>query len=155
VIELTFERATPADAESLVQVEVASFHSDTPIYDVPLGGPPGYESVDVMLGKIAEAEAFKIVADGQIIGGMVLYIQDDDHHLDLLFIDPAYHNLGVGTQAIQFLEAAYPDATRWTLDTPKYAVRNQHFYEKFGYRKVGERLESEDFVLFQYEKKAE
>lgn len=154
-MEINFERATPEDAEALVKVEVAAFHSDTPIYGVPLGGPPGYESVDMMLEKIAEAEAFKIVADGQIVGGIVLYIHDEDYHLDLLFIDPAYHNLGIGTRAMQFLEATYPAATRWTLDTPQYAVRNQHFYEKFGYRKVSEQTFEDGFVLLAYEKKVD
>lgn len=154
-MKIAFERATPVDAEEIVRVEIASFHSDTPTYGVPLDGPPGYTSVDVMLEKIGEAEAYKILADGQIVGGIVLYLHDNHHHLDLLFLDPAYHNLGIGTQAMQFIEAAYPDATRWTLDTPGYAVRNQHFYEKFGYRKIGEQTFEDGFVLFGYEKTVE
>ena len=71
-------------------------------------------------------------------------------HLDLIYIDPAYHNLGIGTQAIQFLERTHP-AERWTLHTPIWAVRNQHFYEKFGYVKVGEEVYP-DITLIAYEK---
>lgn len=151
-MKITFERATPADAAAIVAVEIASFHSDTPAYGVPLDGPPGYNSVDVMKEKIAEAEAYKILVDGQIVGGIVLYLQEGEHHLDLLFIDPAYMNLGIGTEAMDFLEATYPDATRWTLDTPEYAVRNQHFYEKFGFQKVGRHVLDDGLVLLAYEK---
>ena len=151
-MNITIERAAPADAAAIVAVEIASFHSDTPAYGVPLDGPPGYNSVDVMAEKISEAEAYKILVDGQIVGGIVLYLQDGEHHLDLLFIDPAYMNLGIGTQAMQLLEATYPEATRWPLDTPEYAMRNQHFYEKFGFQKVGRHVFEDGFVLLAYEK---
>jgi len=39
----------------------------------------------------------------------------------------------------------------WTLDTPDYATRNHHFYEKFGYVRVGSEP-VEDFMLLAYEK---
>jgi len=88
---------------------------------------------------------------GQIIGGMVVVDQGQGHfHLDLIFIDPTHHNRGIGTQALQFIEQRYP-ATKWTLNTPTWAIRNQHFYEKFGYVKVGEDV-LPDITLIVYEK---
>lgn len=149
---ISIERATEADVEALVQVQVAAFHDDARLYPgVEIGGPPGYDSVEAQLKKIREDEYYKIIMDGKIVGGIVIFDMGEDHyHLDLLFVDPAYHNRGIGTYAMQFIEAEYA-ATRWTLDTPQYAVRNQHFYEKFGYVKVGERPE-DDIVLIKYEK---
>src|SRR5215510_316836 len=133
-MNITFERAVPADAKTLVKLQVAAFHDDARLYpSVELGGPPGYDSVDVMLRKIGEDEAYKIVVDGQIVGGFVIYDMGDDHlHLDVIFIDPAFHGKGIGSQAMQFMERTY-SAKIWTLNTPAYAIRNQHFYEKFGY----------------------
>jgi ribosomal protein S18 acetylase RimI-like enzyme len=88
---------------------------------------------------------------GQIIGGMVVVDRGHGHfHLGLIFIDPAYHNRGIGTRAMQFIEETYP-ATQWSLDTPDWAVRNQHFYEKFGYVKVKEE-EHPGITLIVYEK---
>ena len=144
----------PADAEALVKVQIAAFHDDARLYPgVELGGPPGYDSVEVMLRKIREDKCYKIVYDGQIIGGIIVVDQGQGHfHLDVLDVDPAYHNRGIGTQAMQFIERTYPAAQIWTLNTPGYALRNQHFYEKFGYVKVGE-APFEDFILFDYEKK--
>lgn len=149
---ITFARATPADAETLVAVQIASFHNDAVIYPgVAVDGPPGYDSVATALQKINEAEYFKILADDQIIGGMVIYIEGEGHyHLDLIYLHPDFHNQGIGTQAMHFIEQLYP-ATKWTLHTPKYALRNQHFYEKFGYIKVGEE-EHPDIILYAYEK---
>lgn len=73
------------------------------------------------------------------------------YHLGVIFIDPAYHNQGIGTQAMHFIEKTYL-AKRWTLDTPKYAIRNQHFYEKFAYIKVREFEPDDDITLIAYEK---
>lgn len=153
-MNVTFERATPADAETLVRLQIAAFHDDARLYPgVEPGGPPGYDSVEVMLRKIAEDECYKIVADGQIVGGMIVNRYGDDHcHLDVLQIDPAYHSLGIGTRAMQFLHQTYP-AALWTLDTPVYALRNQHFYEKLGYVKVGEHQPPDDIALFAYERR--
>lgn len=152
-MSLVIERATPQDAATLVRVQIAAFHDDARLYPgVGESGPPGYDSVEVMESKIREHECYKLVYDGQIVGGLVLFDQGAGHlHLDLLFVDPRFHNRGFGTQAMLFVERTY-SATRWTLDTPTYAVRNQHFYEKFGYRRVGE-TDHGHIVLIAYEKR--
>jgi GNAT superfamily N-acetyltransferase len=151
-MNISIERATVADAESLVSVQIAAFHHDAVMYPgVKIGGPPGYESVEQMREKIQQDETYKIVHDGRCIGGIVVFDKEQGHyHLDVIFLDPAYHNRGIGSQAMHFLEQTYP-ARLWTLDTPKYAVRNQHFYEKFGYVKVREH-EYDGTPLFAYEK---
>lgn len=71
-------------------------------------------------------------------------------HLAVIYIDPAYHNRGIGTQTIEFVKRTYP-AKKWTLDTPDYATRNHHFYQKFGCVRVGSEP-VEDFMLLAYEK---
>ena len=150
---LTIERATPADAEAMVRVQVAAFHDDARLYPgVALGGPPGYDSVPTLLLKIDQDECYKLIYEGQIVGGVVVYDYGEGHfHLDVIFVDPAYHGCGFGTQAMLFIERTYP-AAKWTLDTPTYALRNQHFYEKFGYVKVGE-ADHGDIRLIAYEKR--
>jgi ribosomal protein S18 acetylase RimI-like enzyme len=151
-MSITFQRATTADAEALVVAQIAAFHDDTRLYGVEIGGPLGYDSMDVMLRKIAEDETYKIVSDGQIIGVITLFPKGEGHyHLDVIAVHPDYHNRGIGSQAMSFIESTYP-ATKWTLDTPQYAVRNQHFYEKFGYVKVGIE-EYPDITLIAYEKR--
>jgi len=147
------KRAEPKDAESLVSVAVAAFHHDSVLYPaVEIGGPPGYDSPPVMRQKIIEDEYYKILEGERIIGGIVLVGMGNGHyHLDLLFISPDHHNRGIGSQAMRFIEDTY-SATRWTLDTPTWAIRNIHFYEKLGYVKVGE-TEEEDITLIAYEKR--
>lgn len=152
-MSVLIERAETADAEALVNVAIASFHHDSILYpQIEVGGPPGYDSPDAMRQKIAEDECYKIVEGEQIIGGMTLFKKGDEHyHLDLIFIAPDHHNRGIGTQAMAFIEATYK-ATRWTLDTPAWAVRNIHFYEKLGYVKAGA-FEEDDTPLIAFEKR--
>jgi ribosomal protein S18 acetylase RimI-like enzyme len=152
-MSIDFEKATPGDAEDLAKVQIAAFHDDARLYPgVEIGGPPGYDSVEAMLATIARGECHKVSLDDEIIGAITVVDQGEGHfHLDVLAIDPAHHNMGVGTQAMGFIERAFP-ATIWTLETPTFATRDQHFYEKLGYVRVGERV-SPDITSIQYEKR--
>jgi GNAT superfamily N-acetyltransferase len=155
-MKLTIERAAEADADALLEAQIAAFHDDTRLYGVPLGGPPGYTDIDRLRRSIREDAYYKIVYDGRIVGGIGLYDEGHHVHIDVLYIHPDYHNLGIGTRTMQFVEAAYPAARTWTLNTPTYATRNQHFYEKFGYLKYGEHfLEEDDITLIDYRKQTE
>jgi ribosomal protein S18 acetylase RimI-like enzyme len=152
---ITFEPATPADAERMVNVQIAAFHHDSVLYPgVPLDGPPGYDSEEHLLQKLEECDYYKILVDSEIVGGITVYNEGQGHfHLDLIYIAPEHQNRGIGTLAMQFIEQRYV-AQKWTLHTPTYAVRNQHFYEKFGYVKVGEE-EYPDITLIAYEKRVQ
>ncbi|NJK72178.1 MAG: GNAT family N-acetyltransferase [Synechococcaceae cyanobacterium SM2_3_60] len=67
--------------------------------------PKFREIYDYMLEKIDQDESYTVRADGQIIGGMVVFDRGGGHyHLDLIYIDPAWHNRGIGGQALAFLE---------------------------------------------------
>jgi ribosomal protein S18 acetylase RimI-like enzyme len=150
---IEFEQATPGDAEDLVRVQIGAFHDDARHYPgVEIGGPPGYDSVEAMLATIARGECHKVSLDGETIGGLTVTDQGEGHfHLDVLVIDPAHHNRGFGTLAMGFIERAFP-ATVWTLETPTFATRNQHFYERLGFVRVGEKV-SPGITLIQYEKR--
>ncbi len=150
---ITIEPATAVDAEHLVKVQIAAFHNDAVIYPgVEIGGPPGYDSVESLLQKLKDSDYFKILVEGKIIGGIAVFDLGEGHfHLDLIYVEPAFHNRGIGTRAMHFIEQTYA-ATKWTLDTPDYAIRNQHFYEKLGYVKVGQEAYP-DLTLLAYEKR--
>ena len=151
-MNITFEHPTIADAEALVKLQILAFHDDARLYPgVMIGGPPGYDSVEAMINELGKHYCYKIICDGQIIGGMTVFDEGQGHfHLDKIYLHPDYHNRGIGAQAMHFIEERYP-STKWTLDTPLYAVRNHHFYEKLGYVRVGE-IEADSITLVSYEK---
>jgi GNAT superfamily N-acetyltransferase len=149
---IEFALATPADAEDLVKVQIAAFHDDARLYPgVDIGGPPGYDSVEETLATISRGEFYKVSLRGDIIGGITVIDQGAGHfHVGILAIDPDHHNKGTGTEAMGFIERI--PATVWTLDTPAFATRNQHFYERLGFVRMGETV-FPDITLIHYEKR--
>jgi len=154
---IRFEKAALEDAQALTDVQVRTFDDDSRRFGGQAsGGPPGYDSVDWQIWAMRRGIYFKILDDDQIIGGIILFDMRNRHfNLGRIYLDPAYQGRGIGTQAIEFIEDRYPHVKKWTLDTPGWATRNQHFYEKLGYVKVGEELmDGQDWPLWLYEKRS-
>lgn len=139
-MNVTFERATVADVAVLTAIEKRTFDDDSQKFlGKETGGPPGYDSEEWNRNMLRRAHYLKILADGQVVGGMiVLDLRHGHFELGRIWIDPDYQNLGIGGKALAYIEEAFPQATRWTLDTPTWATRNRYFYAKHGYREVRE-----------------
>jgi GNAT superfamily N-acetyltransferase len=141
---LRFEEATEADIPELTAAMTRAFDDDAQRHlGQERGGPPGYDDGTFFrrwLFGSQESVGYKIVAQGRVIGGIILWIFDHgENSLGTIFVDPAYQDRGVATRAWEFIQATYPDAKSWTLQTPAYAVKNHHVYEtKWGFTKVGE-----------------
>lgn len=81
-------------------------------------------------------EAYRIVADGQVAGGLVLSIdaEAEKGELELLFVLPYVHSKGIGQAAWRCVEELHPEVRVWGLVTPYFETRNIHFYvNKLGF----------------------
>ena len=88
---------------------------------------------------IDEGKAYRIRADGRIVGGLVLQIGEKTHHnhLDLLFVSPDVHSRGVDTASWHEAERLYPETEVWEICTPYFEKRNLYFYiNKCGFHAV-------------------
>jgi GNAT superfamily N-acetyltransferase len=151
-MSLVIQRSSPAEAELLLAIQIRAFEDDARLYPgVEVGGPPGYDSLAELQRDLADFTCYSLYYEGQLVGGMVIFERGGGViHLARLFIDPAHHNRGLGTQAMHFMEQTHP-AQIYTLDTPLYATRNQHFYERLGYRQARQ-FEADDLILIAYQK---
>ncbi|MBP7689472.1 MAG: GNAT family N-acetyltransferase [Thermoflexales bacterium] len=151
--------ATPVDAAELTDVQTHTFDEDTRAHGQgERGGPPGYDSVAWQIEMMQHCQYFKIVDDQHIIGGAIVFrVRPGDYKLGRIYLDPEFQNRGLGSSVMQLIEQQFPTAERWTLDTPHWAKRNHHFYEKLGYVKVREEAIEElgGLRLFFYEKEIE
>ncbi len=79
---------------------------------------------------IDNGEAYRIRADGEIVGGLVLKIDEKTwhNHLELLFIAPDAHSKGIGQAAWKAVERLYPQTRVWETCTLYFETRNIHFY---------------------------
>ena len=76
------------------------------------------------------AEAFRIIADGNGVGGVVVSINKETQNnaLELLYINPDCHSKGIGQMVWQMIEEKYPETKIWETHTPYFEKRNIHFY---------------------------
>jgi GNAT superfamily N-acetyltransferase len=152
---ITVELAKDGEEGVLTQVQTISFDDDRlRNLSEGRGGPTGYDSSTYSRELIASRRFYSIKKTGVIIGGVV--ISGPMHgvlRINRLFLHPQEQGKGYGTLAMQAIEDIFPEATRFVLDTPIWAKRNQRFYEGLGYQQVGETFEPEEgFMLILYEK---
>ncbi len=76
------------------------------------------------------AEAFRIIADGNAVGGVVVAIHSETqiNSLYLLFVSPDHHSRGIGQQVWRMIEEKYPETKVWETHTPYFEKRNIHFW---------------------------
>ena len=77
-----------------------------------------------------QSETYRIVCDGEVVGGLILQIdkQNTKGDLEILFIKPEAHSKGLGQAAWKAVEAMHPEIRVWETMTPYFEKRNIHFY---------------------------
>ncbi len=77
------------------------------------------------------AETYRIVLDGQKVGGVVITIDRAaaKGDLELLFVLPECHSKGIGQAAWKAVEALHPEVRVWETITPYFEKRNIHWSE--------------------------
>lgn len=74
------------------------------------------------------AEAYRIMLDKEKVGGVVINVEGELGHLDLLFVSPKAHSKGIGYKAWCEVEQLHPEVKVWETVTPYFEKRNIHFY---------------------------
>ena len=78
--------------------------------------------------------------DDNMAGFAIMRYGDDDAHLDLLAVAPAYRRAGIGRQLLLWLEecAVVAGIFSIALEVRAKNAGAQLFYERMGYRKLAE-----------------
>ncbi|MHA1727606.1 MAG: GNAT family N-acetyltransferase [Promethearchaeota archaeon] len=152
---MKIERANKEDMKTLTHISTITFDEDSRKHNQSeKGGPPGYDSIQWQNDIITKGIYYKIIHEEKIIGGVILFKKGRDHiEFGRIYILPDFQNKGFGTKVFSLLENRFSEIKKWTLNTPTWAIRNQHFYEKLGYIKIGEQTMDDGFSLILYGKK--
>ena len=136
---MRIEKATTQDAKTLAVISQQAFDDDARYGAPGPGGPPGYKSAQWQAKMMRIGMYYNILRDDRIVGGAIIFQQKPrQYELGRMFIQPAFQNQGIGAQVFALLWMAFPDATRWTLETPVWNQRTRHFYRKAGFVEIGE-----------------
>ncbi len=146
-LTVTLAPASLPDAEGLTEISTRAFHSDITCGAPTKSGPPGYDSPAWQRAMMGQATAYlKILVNDEMVGGAIIFNQGHGNfYLGRIFVDPAYHGQGVGTQAMVLLQAYFPAARKWKLETPTWNSRTTNFYQKLGFRLI--RASDEDLFF--------
>ena len=77
---------------------------------------------------IDKGEAYRIICNGETVGGTVIHTEGTRGELDLLFTLPEAHSKGIGYAAWCEIERMHPEVEVWETLTPYFETRNIHFY---------------------------
>ena len=146
-------KAYAEDARSLAAISQRSFDSDLDLGAPGPGGPPGYADPQWQRRMMRMGDYHTLLVDDDLVGGaIVLRKGPGEYELARIFIDPARHRRGIGSRSMMLLHEQYPDARRWTLDTPAWNPRTRRFYEGLGFVEYGRRMVGDGFELVLFEK---
>ena len=150
-VVLKISKAQSCDAMALLALQKVAYQSEAEVYQdwsiAPLLETEedflgALENQHVLVARLAEhiAESVRVEMDGTT------------SRIGRLFVDPKMLGMGLGRQLIQAAEQAFGSASRYQLFTGNKSHGNIAFYEKLGYRQVGEQQISEKVTLTILEK---
>ncbi|MHA2226090.1 MAG: GNAT family N-acetyltransferase [Candidatus Hodarchaeales archaeon] len=157
-MRLVYSEIEETNIPELTQVMTRAFDDDSQKHlGVEKGGPPVYDNGDFFrtwLLPYKESVGYKVIFEEEVIAGIIVWIlPKGQNNLGTIFVDPVHQDKGVGHQLWQFIEKTYPNSKSWTLGTPSWAVKNHHFYEKCGFKKIREEpTEDHSGMSFIYQK---
>ena len=106
MIELV--KAGTSDALVINGISKRSFDSDVEVGAPSKGGPPGYMSIQFHTKMARSNHLYKLMVDGLIIGGAILFIDGEKLNIGRIFISPEHHRKGYGIYMMQEIERMFP-----------------------------------------------
>lgn len=126
-------KASTSDVAVINSISKRAFDSDIIVGASSKGGPPGYMSVSFHIKMAKENHLYKLLVDGLIVGGAILFVDGLQLNIGRIFVDPEYFKKGYGIFIMQEIERIFSDAKELYLDTPVWNIRTNAFYQKLGY----------------------
>ena len=131
---VTLKPLTPEDREAFIRENQAAFLYGA-TREFGMRGAHFEEDGEIISRKTIEdaingihAETWRILLDGEPVGGAVVSVDGERGDLELFFIAPDAHSKGVGFAAWQEIEKRHPEVKVWETATPYFETRNIHFY---------------------------
>lgn len=136
---LSFRPALAEEAALLVSLYDAAFRADFLRY----GECPDYGRTPEQMAQSIEAYPKTVIMSGEAPVGVLSAreTENGEIYLGCLCVIPEYQGMGIGTRAMEYLEAQYPQWRRIRLVTPADKAENLGFYGKCGFSVTGEKID--------------
>ncbi|RID82605.1 GNAT family N-acetyltransferase [Mesobacillus zeae] len=152
-LNLSIKRTQINELETLLNIQKEAFAADLKLYEDYQTSPVN-ESLVKLTENIKNFIHYTIRIENEIIGGIDIRKKNEsEYRLSKLFLSDKFQNKGLGSRVMEKMEEEFSSKVEWSLYTPYLNKRNHHFYEKLGYKKIGEYPVTEKLTLFKYVKK--
>ena len=149
--EMELRRAAKSDSEELLTLQKQVFAA---IYDKYQDHEtsPVNQAMDRFIKRFDVGDYYKILYKGNLAGAVFVYkTTNGKMRFHIINIKSEYENKGIAQEVMKRLEALYPEADIWELDTIIQEEKNCYLYEKMGYAQIGEtRNINEKMTLVSY-----
>ena len=103
-------KAGTSDVMVINSISKRAFDSDIIVGASSKGGPPGYMSVSFHIKMAKENHLYKLLVDGLIVGGAILFVDGLQLNIGRIFVDPEYFKKGYGIFIMEEIERIFSDA---------------------------------------------
>ena len=129
---LTLEPLKPDDLEQFIKDNQEAFNygalEEFGCRDTHFEEDEQIISRDTIIQSIEAGDAYRIMLDGAVAGGLIIKVDGEKGDLDILFVSPKAHSKGIGYRAWCEVEKMHPEVKVWETVTPYFEKRNIHFY---------------------------
>ena len=128
-------KAEENQAERITEMSVRAFETDVLVGGAKGDCPPGFDSVQWHQQMAREGHLYQAMSDGTLVGAAIVFPDEAKNsvYIGRIFIDSIHHRKGYGTRLMACIEAHFPWAKEFHLDTPCWNQRTNAFYKKMGY----------------------
>ena len=127
---MILKKASLEDAEQLHEMQRRSFSQLLQKYQ-DYETNPAAESLEKTIERLQRAgsDYYYIMVNGEKAGAIRVQRQEAECYRIGLYVLPEYQGNGYAQQALSAIEALYPFAKSWNLDTIKQEPKLCHLYE--------------------------
>jgi phosphoribosylanthranilate isomerase len=129
--------ATIEDCAEILALQKLAFQSEAAIYD-DLTIPPLTQTLSELQADFFKKTILKIVLDNRIVGSVRASSDKGVVHIERVMVHSDYQKQGLGNILMASIENHFSDAKTYKLFTGYKSFNNINWYQKLGYKIVGD-----------------
>lgn len=144
-------RASPEDAEAILELQKLAYESEARLYD-DWTLPPLTQTLPDLRDEFSTSVVLKAVDRDRLAGAVRARATDGRCEIGRLIVRPELQGRGVGMMLMRHIEAAFPQVRAYELFTGSRSEGNIRLYERLGFRRIREQVLSRAVTLVFLEK---
>ncbi len=149
--EVEIREAAASDAAEILAVQKLAFHGQGLLYN-DLRLPPLVQTLDELIRDVRVYAYLVAKCRDRIVGSVRGRVEGNTCFISRLIVHPEHQNRGIGKKLMQAIEDRFNEVERYELFTGHKSAKNLVLYSKLGYRRFGEKRQSDAVTLICLEK---